>query len=138
MSELEEFICGKFLGSGIARKAYIFRPDKELVIKVAEDRGGQSHNLVEWKIWEELKYCKEASKWLAPVIDVSDSGKYLIMKRAEMGRKADYPEMVPKFFTDLKYQNYGFIGKQLVCVDYANFIITNGFKFGLKKADWWE
>lgn len=138
MNELEEFLCGRFLGGGIARKVYIYRPDDTFVIKIAEDKGGQSHNIIEWKIWDELKQVKSASKWLAPIVDVSDCGKYLIMKRAERGRKEDYPKMVPHFFTDMKYDNYGFIGKQLVCVDYANFIITKGFKFMLKKSDWWE
>lgn len=62
----------------------------------------------------------------------------MLMDRAELGRKKDYPEDVPHFFTDRKYNNYGFIKDQLVCIDYANTIITAGFTKKLIKPDWWE
>lgn len=135
MNELESFVCGEFLGSGIARDVYVFVQDNTRVIKIAKDKGGQMHNLVEWTIWDELKDTKQG-KWLAPCIDVSDCGKYLIMKRAEKGRHKDYPKLVPKFLTDRKYDNYGWIGDNLVCVDYANILLS--FNGKLQKANWWE
>lgn len=137
--ELEQMLLGKKLGSGIHRAAYVYNLDESCVIKVATDEYGRGANVLEHKLWWELENWDDGKKWFAPVIALSDGGKYLVMKRAQRGRDVDYPEKVPSFFTDLKRDNFGFIGKQLVCVDYAScLMLTDGWKIGrTKKAGWW-
>ena len=134
--DLKELVMGKALGYGIARKVGVFSPDPTLVIKCALNDPEQ--NWIEWRIWQEISEVKHLSKWFAPCVSISTCGMFLLQKRVEMGKKADYPATVPSFFTDLKYSNYGFLNGQLVCCDYGSFIVTNGLSAKLKKADWWE
>lgn len=137
--ELEKFILGKRLGSGVHREVYEYNLNpKEYVVKVGRDEGGRLANLKEWMIWDEVRERPEIKKWLAQVFDISVGGKYLLMARAELGRKSDYPKKIPHFFMDTKYKNYGWIKGKLVCLDYASAAITNGFGSKMKKADWWE
>ena len=140
MDELEQMVCGHRIGSGIHRTVYVYAPDTTCVIKVARDEDGCGANILEHKLWNELHEWNEGEKWFAPVIESSRAGKYLIMKRAEMGRDGDYPKKIPHFFTDLKYDNFGFIGKQLVCIDYSSAVILteNWSAKRMKKAGWWK
>jgi len=55
----------------------------------------------------------------------------------------DYPPKVPLFFTDLKIENYGWIGDQFVCVDYGSVYfstmipVRRGKMMLFKRAKWW-
>ena len=137
MTEIEKLICDKWLGGGICRNVYEYRLNPKWVVKIALGDNGRKHNLIEDRIWEEIQN-SDYAKWFAPVIEVSEAGLYLIMAKVEHGRKQDYPKIIPHFFTDCKYNNYGWIGKNFVSCDYASTIITNGFTKKTKKADWYE
>lgn len=139
MEELEEFVCGKRLGSGIHRDVFTFMPNKEYVIKVAKsDSESRAVNLIEAKIWSEI-HSTPAAKWFAPVFDVSESGKFLLQRRVEQLPKEEYPKKIPHFFTDTKYSNFGWIkGVGFVCIDFGSFNIFRGISTKMVKAEWWE
>lgn len=55
--------------------------------------------------------------------------------------KEQYPKLIPSFFGDTKYANFGWLNGHFVCVDYASFMYTSmSHKWNgkLKKANWWE
>jgi hypothetical protein len=132
---LKDILIGKKMGNGCFRDVYLCKIDYSLVVKI-EKENGEFHNIREWLVWKELEY-SELKKWFAPCIYISNDGKVLIQKKIEFGRKKDYPDKVPSFFTDIQTHNFGFIGKQLVCCDYGSTIITKNFNDKkLKKADW--
>lgn len=135
--ELEEMLCGSKLGFGIHRTVYEYNPDPTCVIKVATQDDGRQANLIEAYVWEQIAEAKSIAKWFAPVVMVSPAGKYLVMKKAEFGLPKDYPKKLPHFFTDVKYDNYGFIKGHLVCVDYAR-VILHGLTLKMKPARWWK
>lgn len=128
--------CDKLIGSGSARYVYDCSMDKTVVIKV--ETGAESfQNQMEWKLWNEVKDTP-FEKYFAPCVHISPCGTVLIQKKVEMIPKKDYPDRVPHFFYDRKYQNYGLYEKRFVCFDYGTHVITNGFTKKLKKADWWD
>lgn len=136
-SEIFDFVTREKVGEGAYRNVYNFFPDETLVLKVAKTGSGQRQNILENVIWDEVKE-RDIAKWFAPVVGISKGGKYLLQKKVEFGLKKDYPQMIPHFFLDLKYKNYGWLGNKFVCVDYAGTVITNGFTNRLEKAEWWE
>lgn len=132
---LKDLLIGKKIGSGCYRDVYQCKLDYSLVVKIEKDKG-DFHNIREWQIWKEVEYTDNA-KWFAPCVSISPDGKVLIQKKVEIGRKKDYPEKIPEFFTDIQVPNFGFIGKQLVCLDYGSTKIARSFNDKkLKKADW--
>ena len=134
---LDDLIFGEEIGRGAFRVVFDYPLDDKLVIKMAFDTNGVKSNFLEARIWEEIQY-RDIAKFFAPVVGVSSNGRFLIMKKARMSKNVkDFPAKVPHFFTDLKYQNYGFIGKELVCVDYGSMVVTNGMTNRMIKADWW-
>lgn len=136
--DLAWLMLGEKIGSGSSRDVYACPTDKTLVIKYEHAESFQNH--LEWEIWQLVKGTKWA-KWFAPCVNISPNGLFLIQKRAEKSKKMDYPKQIPFFFTDLKYDNFGFIGKQFVCVDYGTALcrfINTDTKLKMRKADWWE
>ena len=135
--ELEEYICGKFLGSGVYRKVYVCTFDPTLVVKVAEEYGGRASNLLENHIWWQIIETPIA-KWFSPVVSVSTSGKYLLQRRVEQLPKEQYPAELPSFFTDTKYSNFGHLkDKGFVCCDYGSFNLWRDINSRMKKVNWW-
>lgn len=135
---LSGLVFGEEIGRGAFRIVYDYPLDDSLVIKGAFCHRGIASNFKEKAIWEEVSMREDIAKWLAPVMGMSHNGRYLIMKKARMSEDtSEFPKKVPHFFTDLKYQNYGFIGKQLVCVDYGSFVATNGMTQRMVNGDWW-
>ena len=136
--DLAKLILGDKLGEGMSREVYEFAFDKKFVVKVEQSK---FQNVREWELWNELKENKLA-KHFAPCVDISPCGIYLIQRRTEPIPKSEYPEKIPHFFTDEKFSNFGVIvengKKSFVCHDYGSFILTNGFRNGMKKAVWWE
>lgn len=123
----------------MTRDVYECLQDKECVIK-HEPRGDSFQNVLEWEVWNSVKGTKFA-KWFAPCIDISGNGLYLIQKKAEMIPESDYPKKIPHFLTDLKFKNFGKIGKQFVCVDYGTTVclsISKSLTHETKKAKWWK
>lgn len=118
--EMISFICGEFVGKGCTREVYEFQLDDKYVVKVAY--GSPIDNVVEWQIWQNLKHRTDGSReWFAPCKYLSKNGRILVQRRTQPleTREAHIPDKVPTFFTDIKRSNYGWIGKQLVCHDYA-------------------
>lgn len=112
--ELFHFMCGDRIGQGIAREVYVFKPDPELVIKF--ELGKQDfQNVTEWMIWEEAPMA--ASRWLAPCIDISDSGKILLQYRCTpwLGK----PPKHPKWMDDMHMDNWGTYRGRPVAMDYG-------------------
>ena len=131
------FFLGEKLGSGCYRDVFDFFWNKNYVIKIAISTEGRQENLLESRIHDcmlETNYIKHFAK----VLGVSASGEFLIMEKAEKRPPSQYPEKVPHFFSDLKYDNYGWIGKRFVCFDYGNLMVTNGMTNKMKKANWWD
>lgn len=123
--DLLGFICGEHLGSGAYREVFVYRPDPSCVIKI-EQGAGAFANVREWELWNGVRHSKETAQWLAPCIDISPCGIFLLMKRTRPLRKEDkLPLQLPEFMTDIQCKNFGVIGKKIVCHDYANNLCYN-------------
>ena len=136
--DLRGLILGKKLGSGIHRDVFEYKQDNNLVIKCSIEY--PNINILEFEVWLMVKDT-QISKWFAPCIDISPCGMYLIQKKIEIRPESEYPKLVPSFFDDLKYSNYGWIKDKFVCCDYAGFIassMSHKWSGKLKKVEWWE
>lgn len=133
--EFRDLMLGKFLGSGVGREVYVFRPDPTFVIKF--ETGNQSfQNIREWDLWNDLAEQPKLRKWLAPINSISPSGDILMQRRTTPMRKNELPKRVPAFATDLKIQNWGLLDGQPVMHDYG-FIRQEALKGKLETAKWW-
>lgn len=137
LDDLKSLLCGEFLGEGVHRKVYVYRPDETLVIKCAiEDPTG---NIIESEIWDMVKETSIA-RWFAPVEAISRCGMYMLQKRVEHRPKEEYPKLVPHFFGDRKYSNYGWLNGKLVACDYVGFFVasmSHKWSAKMEKAGWW-
>lgn len=128
---------GQVIGVGASRTVFENKLDRSTVIKV-EQRSRSFHNVAEWDTWHNFEGT-EIEKWLAPILDISPCGIYLIQRRTTPASVKDYPEKIPSFFTDNKYGNWGLYEDRLVCHDYANSkLYRPGAHKNLVKADWWK
>lgn len=139
-----KFFCGERLDHGASREVYVLKQDPSWVVKL-EYKDDTFHNVKEWLIWDEVRFIPAIAKWLAPPLIINASGTVLVQKRVDFGRKVKkYPARMPCFFMDLKIENYGWIGDQIVCVDYASIYfsscveIKKGELQQLKRAKWWS
>lgn len=121
--EFANFFLGNYLGHGVSRHVFEYAPDpKKWVIKI--DCSSFNANALEYDVWGRVEHMPRVRQWLAPIKKMSRCGRVLMMARADMNRpREDYPKRIPGFLFDVKYENYGFIGKQLVCIDYAGAIL---------------
>lgn len=117
------FICGKQLGKGAFRTVFENTQNNKTVIKV-ENVAGSFQNVNEWEVWQRFKYTPSIAKWLAPCLDISDCGTFLIQERAYDLRPYEEPKKLPLFLTDRKLDNFGRIGKRLVSRDYGYIRMT--------------
>lgn len=127
---------GKQIGRGAGRSVFACKHDEDVVCKI-EAIGGSFQNVIENEIWDELQYSDHA-KWLAPVLWISPNGNILIQRRTELIPKKKYPDKVPHWFTDTKYENFGMLNGKFVCHDYGTQILTSGVTKRMVKADWWD
>ncbi len=135
--DIWSLICGKKLGRGIGRKVYEYLPDPTLAIKI-EDRAGSFQNVAELQIWQAVRGT-EFAKWFAPVEQISASGTALLMRRTEPVRRADLPDRLPAFFTDLKQENFGMLDGRLVVHDYGSFpvvMLSKALTRRMARVDW--
>lgn len=110
-------LLGERLGGGIAREVYELAFADDLVIKF--EQGAQSfQNVLEWEIWRDVAGTKW-QRWFAPCVEISPCGAVLIQKRAKPLRDGFLPKSLPSFFSDIKPENFGMVGRQVVAVDYA-------------------
>lgn len=130
-------LCTHKLGAGQFRDVFAMRFDPSKVVKIERNAQERWCNVLEWTMWQDWKDCDKIAKWLAPCHHLSEGGHVLIMDRtsapSEDGR--ELPKQMPRFLTDLKPSNYGFIGKRLVCHDYA-FTLTR-MDFRPRRVKWW-
>lgn len=109
-----ELLLGEFLGQGSRRTVFSYALDEKLVVKVSKD--SCIDNILEWELWNEIQHT-EYSKWFAPCVQMSADGKVLFQRRTKNIK--ELPSELPQFMTDLKAENFGLIGKQIVAHDYA-------------------
>jgi hypothetical protein len=136
--DLKELLFGEIQGVGIHRKVGVYNLDKTLVIKCAIEC--PNINVLEEEIWQMVKDTNIA-KWFAPCVAISPCGIFLLQKRVERRPRSEYPKLIPSFFGDTKYTNFGWIDGKFVCCDYAGFISTSmchKWSGKMVKANWWE
>lgn len=136
LTDLLDFTFGGNLGTGSARAVYTLKDNEKYCIKL--DFGGHFDNVVEWEIWNNLQKHPEIGKFLCPCISISPGGKFLIQQKTIPVTLDEMPKMIPDCFTDTKIENWGRIGKRIVCHDYANHKFMNGDKHKMVKVDWWS
>jgi hypothetical protein len=119
-------LVGPMIGQGVYREVYEVRGRPDVVLKV-EVAGTEFCNATEWNIWRRVADTPFA-KWFAPCLAIDQGGGALLQKRTKpMSDTAWRKLKVPAFFTDMKADNWGLIGGQPVCHDYAlNRIIERG------------
>lgn len=134
----KNFLCGELLDYGIHRDVYLSKHDSRYVIKIERDMSeGAFANVCEWRTWINNKDWKDLSKWLARSYLITEKGNLLVQQRVYFYKSREYPEKIPSLFTDLKKSNYGWVGNQLKCCDYAS-LLMNNHSLRLKKANWWD
>lgn len=114
------------IGRGTYRDTYSMRFDIGKVVKYEPNPSERWCNVLEYTFWQNWKDCPSVARWLAPCHYLSDNSNVLIMDRT-MAPIADHralPKSMPAFLTDLKPENFGYIGKRLVCHDYAFYVAT--------------
>lgn len=117
--------CGKLIGSGSSRFVYEYNFNKDWVVKVENDDENRKFcNFSEYSFYENNKFNKKVSKWLAPCYRLSPDGRILIQHKCTPVVLDDLPKKVPEFLTDLQISNFGWYkdkkgNKRIVCVDYA-------------------
>lgn len=133
LSDFADFFVGDLISRGHARSVYQYAHSPGYVIKI--DMSGQFNNVSEWDIWHNTKENKDISKFLAPCIRLSSCGRVMLQKKTIPVKLEELPTEVPAFLSDLKLENWGKIGKNVVCHDYAN---HKFFTYGseLVVADW--
>lgn len=112
--ETFRFILGEKIGQGCSRAVYNYVFDPNWVVKISLKF--PFDNVLEHDIWHIVKDSDDA-KWFAESKWISPSGHILLQRKTKPCTKL--PDTLPDFFTDLKPDNFGYIGKQLVCHDYA-------------------
>lgn len=133
LSSIIDFFIGNYIGEGCSRIVYEYTLDSKYVVKIPNSEHGFSDNLMEFEIYGLLKDT-EYGKWLAESKWVSSDGAVLIQRKTKEIKPEDLPENLPSFFTDIKPSNFGKVGKQIVCHDYASSIIRFVFLTNLKKT----
>lgn len=123
LREFFEFMTGDKLGHGMSRMVYDHPTDPTKVIKM-ENAKNEFQNVMEWEFWKKVEYAPKIARWLAPCHSISYNGTFLIQEKARDLGPSERPAHLPVFITDHKLENFGMIGKQIVCRDYG-FIIDN-------------
>ena len=115
--DLFNFIAGAEIGRGQYRVVYEHAFDKKLVIK--QDSGENFSNLNEWMLYQEFKDTV-LGKWMAPVLQCSPRGMWIIQARTTPIKKGKFPKRVPELFADVKPSNWGMYRGRPVCHDFGN------------------
>lgn len=136
-SDLVGLVLGPEISSGESRAVFVNNFDSSTVIKM-ERRSRSFNNCYEWDIWNNFEGTP-MEKWLAPCVSISACGIYLVQMKTTVAASNAYPEKIPKFFTDLKYSNWGMFEDRMVCHDYANSTLYQPDRLKkLVKAEWWK
>lgn len=125
---------GTRLSNGCFRDVYAHTLNSELVLKIeyGHDRKDEYDtgvnnsfcNVQEFLLWQGIQYLKGplewVKQWFAPIEWISPGGHILCMQRTYEMPEKERPEMIPDFLWDVKKENFGWIGDQFVCHDYAH------------------
>lgn len=131
-------LLGEKIGTGVYRSAYEYNLDKKYVIKVEPLNTQCNHT--EYLIWKEVYWMEGDMKWVkdwfAPVKWLSPNGRLLVMEKTNPypRTKRDRPAEIPDFFTDVKWDNFGWIGDRFVCHDYAAYSTFLKFSPKMRKV----
>lgn len=131
-------MCGDLIGAGTYRDVFECRIAPQYVVKVERSRVNgwrKFANVTEMMFWDEQQNYKKVADWLAPCFLLSPDGRILLQHRVDrMAVAGELPEMIPGFLSDLKPQNFGWLGGRFVCVDYS-FTLPNP-RTALRKVKW--
>lgn len=137
--EAAELLLGDKIGSGVYRDVYECLMLPDCVVKVQQD-ALEFDNVMEWKIWQEVRWDDELSLWFAPCVHISANGRLLIMKKTTKAGISDFPTSLPVFLGDCHKGNYGMYEGRFVCHDYG---LSTALRKGLetkrlRKVNWNE
>lgn len=143
INAIVKHVCGELIAKGLYRDVYVLKSNPEYVVKIERDMShAQFANVTEWRNYIDAREWEWFANWLAPCEMINQTGQVLIQRRVTPGKRKDYPKYVPAMFTDLKLQNFGWIGDRFVCCDYS-FLKTalptqkrKGSKY-MQYAKWW-
>ena len=131
-------VCGKHIGSGSYRSVFEYNIDDRFVVKV--EPLNTNCNQTEYRLWEEIKGLHSdlafVPKWFAPVEWISPNGRILLMRKTSYKPSKERPTKIPEFLTDIKPDNFGWIGNNFVCHDYGQDYGFMHFSKKMKKAEW--
>lgn len=121
-------LLGPFLGEGLSREVYECRTNPSWVVKVAKEDSGPypspTQNCIEYEVWESYENDKVVSKYLAPCEMISNCGLVLVQDRTKTVSEKEFKAFlkknkIPAFLTDLKIENWGWLGDRIVAHDYG-------------------
>lgn len=115
--ELINLVCKKLIATGSTRRVFQCF-DESLVVKV-EIHDHVFANISELLLYNGLNGTPHI-KWLAPIVDISENGKFMFMKKTEPLPDDKAVWMLPEFLADLKRENFGLYEGKIVAHDYAN------------------
>lgn len=128
-------LCGDKIGEGIHRTVYRCRIRDDLVVKVENGDCRYFANVMEDKFHADHSHYDKVMRWLAPCEYLSPDGRILLQRRTQPLRDNDkLPDKIPAFLTDIKRENFGWLGGKMVCHDYAMTIPNPSVR--LRKAHW--
>lgn len=119
--DLLDLLCGNFVGEGNSRIVFDCPLKPGWVTKIVKNADCHD-NILEHELWVSVCNAPELAKWLAPAGWLSANGRVMLQRkvaRVTDSNKKKIPEKIPAFLTDVKFDNFGFIGNQFVSVDYA-------------------
>lgn len=132
---------GKKLGYGCYRAVYDYNLSEKkrpLVLKI--EPGFTNCNVTEAAIWNEVYWFQNelawVKDWFAPVEWISPNGKVLCMHKTEPRPAKKRPTKVPHFLSDIKDENFGWIGNKFVCHDYGQLWNITHYHKRFKPATW--
>jgi hypothetical protein len=136
-TDLILMMLGQKIGSGSYRSVYNYNMNDKLVVKIEPNSTEQ--NISEFIMWDEIRGLKEdkawVKDWFAPIHWCSPNGKILIMEKTFQKNKPK-PKEIPKFLSDVKSANFGWIGNKYVCHDYGFIYPFIEYKKSFKKVIW--
>lgn len=138
-TDLILMMCGHKVGAGAYRTVYEFNMNPEkMVIKL--EPNSTDCNISEFLLWDEVQgLCGNLAwvkDWFAPIRWCSPNGKVIVMDRTKPMSKKKRPDKIPEFFTDIKNDNFGWIGDNFVCHDYGFIHKFIKYEKKFQKAIW--
>lgn len=127
-----DMFVGDHIASGSARNVYCYADGKN-VIKF--EQAGTYQNTSEWDAWLHVQGT-DVAKWFAPCKFLSPTGRVLVQAYAPDMKPHQIPDKVPAFFSDIKYENWGWYKGHPVCRDYGlTLLMEHGMTKRMRKFE---